>query len=190
MVDFITHLVNQLILNDCLRNQYPLRKLSKWLERLFRKRLQNGTVNWVRTPDLSLLFRYFRRTGKLCFLKYRIMVECLAIPSHRTMFTSGWISTVPRCLIAPSSPIDSRCVLVCIVRWQRKGEVCLKMPFISTSTRWRRPKLVLRGVKRVVLLCTVIYSSGHSQSFEMLRGNWILGISEREALWRHSWINW
>jgi hypothetical protein len=33
--------------------------------KLFIKHLQKNTVNWVRTPDFGILFRYLRRIGKI-----------------------------------------------------------------------------------------------------------------------------
>jgi hypothetical protein len=77
MLDFLPHLVNQMISNCCSSNQDPLDQLPKWRKRRLIKALQNRKVNSARTPHLSLLFCYFRRIGKTLLSQ---------VPS------SGWVS--------------------------------------------------------------------------------------------------
>jgi hypothetical protein len=52
----------------------------------------------------------------------------------------------------------------------RDGEMRWKMLFILTYNWWRRPTVMLLGLKRGVFLHTAVWSSGHSESLEMRMG--------------------
>jgi hypothetical protein len=99
------------------------------------KGLQNSAVNWVRTPDFGIFFRYLRRIGKTLLSQ----VPSYDRVSHGT-FSTNFVDFIvdfdrPKSFMARSSVIDSRSILGLHVRLSTSGGLRSKMLFILTDTR-------------------------------------------------------